>query len=261
MGLFDKIVDDWLGDPFGTYHQEAQAQGAAQTQARYADEAIEEQRRQYDIAQEALRPFAEAGASGLSGLFQTGERGREYDPMLREYAQLGSDALAEQRALAGLGGFQAQKEALNAIRGGAEYQAMVDAGEEAILQNAAATGGLRGGNTQRALMEYRPQVMADLINQRYSRLGGLAGMGGNVAQQQALAGQQASGNLAQLGQAAAAGQASGALQTGGNIANLLQQQGAAIAGGQMASGFGRRGSMSNLMSLGGMAAGGGFGGF
>jgi hypothetical protein len=57
-------------------------------------------------------------------------------------------------------------------------------------------------------------VLSQLINQQYNRLGGLA----------------------QMGQASAAGVGSAGLQTGSNIAQLLQAQGAAQAGGQLAAG-------------------------
>jgi len=87
-------------------------------------------------------------------------------------------------------------------------------GEQGILQSAAATGGLRGGNVQLALSQFRPQVLNSLIEQQYGRLGGLSS----------------------IGQSSAAGQATAGMQTGTNVANLLANQGAAIAGGQIARG-------------------------
>lgn len=107
-----------------------------------------------------------------------------------------------------------EQEAIAAIRAGPEFQALTQQGEEAILQNASATGGLRGGNVQGALAKFRPQILAQLINERFNRLG----------------------EIARLGQASATGQAAGALQTGSNITNLLGQQGAAQAGRALAVG-------------------------
>jgi len=75
-------------------------------------------------------------------------------------------------------------------------------------------GGLRGGNVQGALANYRTDVLSNLINQQYSNLSGLS----------------------QLGQSSAAGQATAGLNTASNIGNLLTQQGAALAGGQLAQG-------------------------
>lgn len=162
------------------------AKKAASTQAQAADRGVEEQRRQFDAVRELLSPYVEAG----------------------------DVALEQQMALGGLSGAEAQREAISGIEQGAEFQALTQQGEEAILQSAAATGGLRGGNTQAALAQFRPQVLSSLINQQYSRLGGFTS----------------------LGQQSAAGVGTAGMQTGQNVANLMQQSGAAIAGGQLAQG-------------------------
>ncbi len=154
---------------------------------------IDEARRQFDTVTELLAPYTEAGTSALGG----------------------------QLALAGLSGDEAQQAAIQRIEQGPQFQALTQQGENAILQNASATGGLRGGNTQAALAQFRPQVLSGLINQQFSNLGGLAGLGQSSA--------------ARTGQAAQffAGQS----QTGGaQISNLLAQQGAAQAGGALAQG-------------------------
>ena len=159
---------------------------AASTQAQAASAGIAEERRQFNEIKKLLAPFIEGGES----------------------------ALGEQMALAGLGGRGAYTAALRRIEAGPEFQALMQQGENAILQNASATGGLRGGNTQAALAEFRPSVLANLVNSQYSRLGGITSMG----------------------QASAAGQAAHGQAASGNIANLLQQQGAARAGGNLAQG-------------------------
>jgi len=109
---------------------------------------------------------------------------------------------------------------------------MVRQGENALLQNASATGGLRGGNVQSALAQYRPQILSDLINQQYGRLGGLS----------------------QMGQAAAGGQAVAGQSMASNVGNLFGQQGAALAGGQLAQGQTVQNAMSGVMKLGSLAA-------
>lgn len=159
---------------------------AAKTQSDAATAGIDEQRRQFEAMQAVLRPYVEAGQG----------------------------AMAAQQALTGLSGPEAQAAALRAIQESPEMKAMTQQGENAILQQASATGGLRGGNVQAALAQFRPQVLSSLINQQYQRLGGLT----------------------QIGQASAAGVGSAGLQTGQGIAGLLQQQGAAQAGGQLALG-------------------------
>jgi len=97
------------------------------------------------------------------------------------YLQAGEQALAQQQALLGLSGEEAQQAAINAIQQGSEYQTLLKEGEASILQNAAATGGLRGGNTQGALAQYSPTLLNNLISQKYSQLGGLTGLGQNAA--------------------------------------------------------------------------------
>ena len=173
---------------------------AAQTQA--ADMGIEEQRRQFDLMRELLSPYVEAGDASLM----------------------------QQLALGGFSGPEAQREAISRIEQGSEYQSLVASGEEAILQNASATGGLRGGNTQSSLAQFRPQVLSSLINQQYSRLGGITS----------------------LGQQSAAGVGTAGMQTGQNIANLYGQQGAAAAGSALAQGQ----AFGNVIGSLGQAAGG-----
>jgi hypothetical protein len=210
MGFFDKIMDDVLGDPFGSYHQASEAQGAAQVQAGMAQQGIEEQRRASDLARQDLQPFVQQGldAFGYLPQFQSG----------------GAQAFGQQQDILGLRGNEAQQAQYDAILNSPQYQSMVQQGENALLQNASATGGLRGGNTQAALAQFRPQVMNQLMDQQYGRLGGLAGAGLSSAL-----------DVAGMGQASAAGQAGQAQQTGANVANLLGQQGAAQAGGIMAA--------------------------
>jgi len=107
-------------------------------------------------------------------------------------------------------------------------------GEEALLQRASATGGLRGGNIQAALAQFRPQMLQQEIERQYGRLGGLTALGQTTSQ-----------NLAQIGQASAAGTATAGLRTGADIANLMGQQGAAQAGAELAKGQ----AMAGLFNL------------
>jgi hypothetical protein len=162
------------------------AQRAAGQQAESAELGIEEQRRQFDAIQELLKPYVTAGAG----------------------------ALGQQQGLAGLNGPEAQRAAIDALASAPEFMALTRQGEDAILQNASATGGLRGGNVQGALAQFRPAMLSAQISDQYGRLGGLASMGLGAATQ-----------TGQFGQAST-----------NNVTNLLQQQGAALAGGQLAKG-------------------------
>lgn len=182
-----------------------QAAAAAQTAA--SEASIEEQRRQFDAVQKLLKPYVEAGTT----------------------------AIGQQLALIGASGPQAQRTAIAAIEASPEFEALTRAGEEAILQQASATGGLRGGNTQAALAKFRPEILSGLINQQYSRLGGLT----------------------TTGQASAAGQAQAAQAMATNIGNLYGQIGAAQAGSALASGQAQANLFGNIAG----AAGYGFGAF
>lgn len=191
--------------------QSRSAGRASRAQQESAREGIDEQRRQFEATQEILRPYVEAGTTAIGGL--------------QPFAAAGAPALEQQQALIGLRGPEAQRAAIAAIEQGAGFQAQVRQGEEAILQSASATGGLRGGNIQAALSQFRPQMLQREIDLQYGRLGGMTELG--VTTQQ---------NLAQLGQASAAGTATAGLQTGARVSGLLGEIGAARAGGELATG-------------------------
>jgi len=223
-----------IGAAIGGAIEGSQASSSAsQAQQGAAQGGIDEQRRQFDLMRETLSPYVQAGAGALGGYSPYQQAGAGALPALQQYAQAGAPALEQQQALIGLRGPEAQRAAIAGIEGGQQFQAMSRQGENALLQNASATGGLRGGNLQGALAEYRPRLLNELINQQYGRLGGLAATGGTVAQNLATAGMGATGELARLGQASAAGVGTAGLNTGANIANLMGQRGAAEAGGIM----------------------------
>jgi len=168
------------------YMQGEAAQDAAAIQGQASEAGIAEQRRQFNKVQELLKPYTEAGVP----------------------------ALEAQQAFLGLKGPEAERAAIERIQGGQTFQALQQQGENALLQNASATGGLRGGNLQGALAQFRPALLSNLIEQQYGRLGGLT----------------------TLGQNAAAGTGAAAQTMGTNVTNLLGQQGAAAAGAEIAQG-------------------------
>ena len=152
----------------------------------------------------------------------------EMERLLAPYMQAGQGALGAQQALLGLGGPEAQQAAIAQLEASPQFQAMVEQGETAILQNASATGGLRGGNTQAALAQFRPQMLSQLIQQQMAQLGGLAGMGQQSALGAAGYGQQgAQGVMGQLG-AMGQAQAGSALAQGQAMSNLFGGVGGAL---------------------------------
>lgn len=165
------------------------AQTAADAQGQASAASIAEQRRQFDAVQKLLEPYVTAGTGSL----------------------------ATQKDLMGLNGNDAQQAAIAGIANGPEMAALSKQGENAILQNASATGNLRGGNVQASLAQFRPQLLAQLIQQRYQNLGGITS----------------------LGQNAAAGTGNAGMQSANAITAALNQQGAAQAGAALAAGQGQ----------------------
>jgi len=172
-------------------------------------------------ANKASAAQKDAAKGGIS------EGGRRFDAiqaLLKPYAEAGTESVGELVNLLGLGEPGSEAKAIGAVQQSPEFKALTQTGEEAILQNASATGGLRGGNVQAALAQFRPQLLSQLIQQRFSRLGQVAG----------------------LGQASAAGEAAANQATGSNIAALLGQIGQAQAGKAVAQGQ-AVGSISDTM--------------
>lgn len=180
---------------------------------------------------------AAAGAQTASSQASIAEQRRQFDAiqkLLAPYVNAGSGAIGAQQALLGLSGGDAQKQAISAIESSPAFTSMLQQGENAILQNASATGGLRGGNVQGALAQFRPQLLSQLIESQFNKLGTISGLGQASAVGQATAAQDSgnaiSGALTQQGQAAAAnalaqGQASAQMWSGigntiGNVATL-----------------------------------------
>lgn len=184
---------------------QADAQGkATEAQTAAQDQAITEQRRQFDNIQSLLQPYISAGSTNLT----------------QPYINAGPGALQGMQSLAGLRGAGEQQASIDQIKQSAQYQELARQGEQGILQNASATGGLRGGNVQAALAQFRPSLLNQLIESQYGKLAGLTSLGSTSAE-----------NLLRLGQASAAGTAAAGQQSAANIGNLYSAQGAAQAAG------------------------------
>lgn len=145
------------------------------------------------------------------------QRNRQFEAvqkLLQPYVSAGTSALGKQGDLVGVNGVAPQQAAIDALRTSPQFTSMLKQGENSILANASATGGLRGGNTQAALAQFSPTLLSQLINDQYSKLGGLTSIGQN----------------------AAAGVGNAGMTTANGVSAALQQQGAAIAGGDLAAG-------------------------
>jgi hypothetical protein len=172
--------------------------GKAQVQA--ADKAAEEQR----AAREEMRT------------------------LLNPYVSAGTPALQEQMAALGLSGPEAQQAYVAGQEQSPIFQSLARQQEEAILQNASATGGLRGGNVQGALAQFRPALLNQFLEQQYGRLAGLSTLGQASAAGVGAAGQNAATQIGsaytQAGQAQAGsvlGQANAFNQALGTVAGQI----------------------------------------
>jgi hypothetical protein len=213
MSFVGDFIGDVVGGITGAKQAGKAAERAGEMQAAAAQAGIEEQRRQFDKLVEIMSPFVTAGVGG-EGV---------------------TGALQAQQELLGLRGPGSQQAAIAGIERSPLLQALTRQGEEALLQQASATGGLRGGNIQAALAQFRPQMLQTAIEQQFANLGGLT----------------------RIGQASAAGQAAAGMESAGAIGNLLAQQGAARAGGALAVGAAPGQAFGQLASLGGAFIGAG----
>jgi hypothetical protein len=205
-----------VGGYINNQSQSDSAASARDAQTTAANMSITEQRRQFDELRKMMLPYAQAGQASLGA----------------------------QQNLIGLYGAGAQQQAIDGIKNSAQFGELNAQGQNAILQNASATGGLRGGNVQAALAQFSPQLLNGLINQQYQQLGGITSLGQNAASGIANAGMQSAQQFAsQQGQI-------GAAQAGASLAQgrADQQLTSGIAGavGQGLGYFGGGGGVAAL---------------
>jgi hypothetical protein len=174
-----------------------------------------------------------------AGIAETRAAREEMRTLLEPYVAAGGPALQAQMAALGLSGPEAQQAYVSQQEQSPIFQALAQQGEEAMLQNASATGGLRGGNIQGALAQFRPGLLNQFLTQQYDRLGGMTS----------------------LGQQSAAGVGTSGMQSAGTIADLLGQGGAARAGAKLGAANAWQQSLSLPAQFAGMAYGQGKPGF
>jgi hypothetical protein len=160
--------------------------------------------------------------------------------LLQPYVAAGGPALEAQMASLGLAGPEAQQAFVAQQEQSPAFQALARQQEEAILQNASATGGLRGGNVQGALAQFRPALLNQFLTQQYERLGGLTTLGQQSAAGVGTAGMQSANAIGQLFGEAGQAKAGAALGKASAIQQTLNlpAQFAGLAYGSGKPGFG-----------------------
>ncbi|ASY45369.1 hypothetical protein CJD35_13695 [Sphingobium xenophagum] len=263
MGLFGSIIGS-VTSIIGGNAQKKAASKAADAQVKAAQMAIDEQRRQFDTTQQNFAPYLGAGTSALDQInsllgistpvntttdwgayaasdpqmladYNSGKVDKTRFPTLDDYAQwhYQNYGQAEGRNLSPFnsttGGAVDQQGAIDALKASPLYSSLYRNGEQAILANGAATGGLRGGNMQNSLANFGADTLSTVIQNQLANLGGIANMG--------------MGSAGQLGQFGA--------NMAGQVGNALTQQGQARAGAALTTGGINAGMASSLGALGG----------
>jgi hypothetical protein len=202
------------------------SRSAANKQADATQSQLAEQQYQFDTVRSLLKPYVDAGTSALTG----------YQNSIGNYSQaLGGyqNVLGQLNNLTGANGAPAQQAAITGLQSNPLYTTSMNLGQQAILANASATGGLRGGNMIANLGYLPGQILSNVMQTQIGNLNtSLNGQIGLLNGANTAVGQW--GGLAGLGENAAAGTGNAAMQTGNNITSLLGQQGAIGAGATLA---------------------------
>lgn len=199
------FIGDIIGEITGANKAGKAAEKAAGQQVAFGDKAIAETRAAREEARADLSPYNKAGGAALTQLL----------------------------ASMGLGPEGSEAAFVNGVKSSPIYGAQIQAGEDAILANASATGGLRGGNVNDALSRLRAQALATEVQRVQGNLQGVTS----------------------LGQNAAAMTGNNGMNSAAAISNLLQQQGAALAGGTLAKGNTNRMAFNDALAIAGTVVG------
>lgn len=157
------------------------------------------------------------------------------------FMQAGTQALGATGDLLGLGGADPQAAAIAALKASPGFTSLYDAGADTILQNSAATGGLRGGNTNMSLAGFGSNLLATVIQNQLQNLGGLVNVGAGTAGQLGALGQNNASAISELLTKQGTAKANGIVAGAGAIQSAIS--GVAGAAGNY---FGGQGLPSNL---------------
>jgi hypothetical protein len=96
---------------------------------------------------------------------------------LSPWSMGGQQAFGQLGDLAGLHGGGAQGSIIDSLKASPLYQSLFRNGQDTLLNNASATGGLRGGNFQSSLANFGSDTLAQVIQQQLQGYSGLATQG------------------------------------------------------------------------------------
>jgi hypothetical protein len=144
MGFFS-----FIGGLIGGGKAKKASRNAEAAQLEYLNKALAEQQRQFDVTRADYGPLLKLLAPSVEGL---------------------ADGI-------GLNGTENQQAFMDLVQTSPALASRIRNGEEAMLANASATGGLRGGNMQDALFNNRAVLFADELDRKLAQLAGAAGLG------------------------------------------------------------------------------------
>lgn len=183
---------------------------------------------------------------GITGI---GNENNRIQGVLSPYTGAGDQAVTAEGQLLGLGGSGDQQRWIDQLKSSPLYQSEYRNGVDTILQNGAATGGLRGGNIQGSLANFGQDTLARVIQQELAGLGGLSSQGLQASNQSGTFGANAADNIASLQGLI------GRTQAGGILGKSAVDQGLWQSGGQLV-----QDAINQIMQAMTGGAGGGAGG-
>lgn len=178
-------------------------------------------------ANTAANAQAQANAQALALQQQQYEQARGD---LTQWVDSGRSASQAQGNLLGLNGPDQQAATIAALKASPLYQSLFNNGQETLLANAAATGGLRGGNTQAALANFGRDTLAGVIDNQLTRLGAVSEQGQNAAAQTGQFGANMANQGAALLNNTGAAQGNAALVAGKAQAGMINSVTGALTG-------------------------------
>jgi hypothetical protein len=192
---------------------------AARVQAAATEKAAAGERSQFEQSQAQAEPFRQAGLG----------------------------ALEQQQALLGLSGSSAQQQAFDQFQQSPGQAFLQQRGQQALLRNSAAVGGLGGGQVRSELQQQGIGFAQQDLQNQLARLGSIAGQGQAITGNVANLGANTAGQIGQFGIQGAQAQASGILG-----ARQIQAQQEAQTTGVVTSGLagGAAGSQTEGSSFG-----------
>ena len=181
----------------GAGKQKKASRKAEAAQIAALQQAIDLQNKRYDANSVQTQPFVEAGTGALSSVMD----------------------------LLGLHGDDVQATEMQGLKDSPLYEALYRNGEEALLQNGAATGGLRGGNMQRGLADFGADTFSKVIQNQLANLMGLSTQGLGAVQGLGALGQNNANAISGLFTGQGDARAQGAMTRGGIAAGMWNSAG------------------------------------